>query len=268
VTLVGVWHRVWQDDPDRVGIAEEELASWLDEINAACPWLSLRREEVLLTQCGLVLFGENRPGAKDLSYGKRSLLVDHRRTDALEGLLTLIGVRYTTARAEADRAVRLVFRKLGRRAPRSRTAWTPLSGGDIECFDALEREARAARPEAVSDASLAALLQNHGSRYREVLDRAKDDPSLLECLPGSRTLRAELVHAVREEMAVRLEDVVLRRTDLGTAGSPGAPGLEAAGALMAALLGWSPSRMQDELARTRAAFPAAAASAGATSAPA
>lgn len=267
-TLVGVWHRVWQEDPDRVAVSDAELSAWLDEINAACPWLLLRREEVALTQCGLVLFGENRPAAQDLRYGKRSLLVDHRRTHAVDGLLTLIGVRYTTARAEADRAVRLVFQKLGSQAPRSRTAWTPLCGGDIECFETLEREARGVRPEGVSDPSLSALLQNHGSRYRQVLERAKDDATLLQSLPGSETLRAEVVHAVREEMAVRLEDVVFRRSDLGTAGHPGAVAVAACAGLMAAELGWSPARASEELARTLAAFPSAPAPPRSASVPA
>ena len=71
------------------------------EANAACPGLALNREEVVLTQCGLVLFGENRPGAEDLSYGKRSLVIDHARTDGVEGLVTLVSVRYTTARKAA-----------------------------------------------------------------------------------------------------------------------------------------------------------------------
>jgi glycerol-3-phosphate dehydrogenase len=255
-TLVGVWHRVYEGDPAKAEVSEADLSGFLAEINAACPWLGLQRHEVTLTQCGLVLFGENRPGARDLSYGKRSLLVDHERSDGLGGLVTLIGVRYTTARAEAERAVRLVCRKLGRRAPPSRTAWTPVHGGRIEHFDEFEAGALARRPGAVSARSLAALLRNHGSEYRRVLDRGADDPSLLHALPGSATLRAEVVHAVRAEMAVRLEDVVFGRTDLGTAGHPGAEALEGAADLMAAELGWDQSRRREELERTLAAFPA------------
>jgi glycerol-3-phosphate dehydrogenase len=102
-TLVGVWHVVYEGDPAEAEVSETDLRDFLDEINTACPWLGLERDEVGLTQCGLVLFGENRPGARDLSYGKRSLLIDHERTDGLAGLVTLIGVRYTTAREEADR---------------------------------------------------------------------------------------------------------------------------------------------------------------------
>jgi glycerol-3-phosphate dehydrogenase len=256
-TLVGVWHVVYEGDPAGAEVSEADLRGFLDEINAACPWLGLERDEVSLTQSGLVLFGENRPGARDLSYGKRSLLLDHERTDGLAGLVTLIGVRYTTARAEADRAVRLVCGKLGRPAPPSRTAWTALHGGGIERVDEFEADALAACPEGVAAGCLAALLLNHGSEYRRVLERGADDPSLLQALPGSDTLRAEVVHAVRAEMAVRLEDVVFGRTDLGTAGHPGAEALEGAAELMAAELGWDRSRRHGELERTLAGFPGA-----------
>jgi glycerol-3-phosphate dehydrogenase len=255
-TLVGVWHAVYQGDPAKAEVSEEDLEDFLGEINGACPWLGLGRDEVALTQCGSVLFGENRPGAKDLSYGKRSLLVDHQRADGLAGLVTLIGVRFTTARLEADRAVRLVCRKLGRPVPPSLTAVTPVHGGEIERFDEFEAAALAARPEPVSAASMAALLQNHGSEYRRVLELGADQADLLHTLPGSDTLRAEVVHAVRAEMAVKLEDLVFARTDLGTAGHPGAEALEGAAELMAAELGWDASQRCKEIEGVLAAFPA------------
>jgi glycerol-3-phosphate dehydrogenase len=256
-TLVGVWHVVYEGDPAEARVSEDDLMGFLTEINAACPWLELRREEVSLTQCGLVLFGENTAGASDLSYGKRSLLVDHERVDGQRGLLTLVGVRYTTARAEADRAVRVVCRKLGRPAPPSSTAVKAIHGGDIPNFDRLESDALASRPEGVSEEGLRALLRNHGSEYRRVLAQAENDPELLRSLPGSHTLRAEVIHAVREEMAMHLGDVVFGRTDLGTMGHPGSEALEIATQLMAAELGWDASRCRKEIELANAAFPSA-----------
>jgi glycerol-3-phosphate dehydrogenase len=47
-----------------------------------------------------------------------------------------------------------------------------------------------------------------------------------------------VVHAVRAEMAVALEDVVFRRTGLGTLGHPGEAALAEAARHMGALLGW------------------------------
>src|SRR6185437_9565599 len=50
-------------------------------------------------------------------------------------------------------------------------------------------------------------------------------PRLRRCFPGSQVTHAEAAYAVREEKALRMSDVVFRRTELGTAGHPGTPAL-------------------------------------------
>jgi len=61
------------------------------------------------------------------------------------------------------------------------------------------------------------------------------------------TLRAEIRHAIEHEMAVKLEDVVMRRTELGAGSHPGRRALEATAAEMAQHLQWSDSRVREEL---------------------
>ena len=51
---------------------------------------------------------------------------------------------------------------------------------------------------------------------------------------------------MREEMAVTLADVVLRRTEAGTAGSPGEAALEVAARHIGSLLGWDAERIETE----------------------
>ena len=58
-----------------------------------------------------------------------------------------------------------------------------------------------------------------------------------------------MAFAVRQEMAVHLDDVILRRTGLGTIGHPGRVCLERCAAIMAGELAWSPARIQEEIAR-------------------
>jgi glycerol-3-phosphate dehydrogenase len=99
-----------------------------------------------------------------------------------------------------------------------------------------------------------ALVHNHGSAYREVLQYL-DDPRRGEPLDASAVLKAEVVHAVREEMAQKLADVVFRRTDLGTGGYPGAMALMQCAEVMASELGWSESRMRSELDEVMSIFP-------------
>ena len=92
------------------------------EINEAYPQFGITLQEVSMVYAGLTLFGDNEAGKKDLSFGKRSLLIDHAREHKVEGLVTLIGVRATTARGMAEKAIDLVFKKLGKNSPKSETA--------------------------------------------------------------------------------------------------------------------------------------------------
>ncbi len=253
-TLVGVWHVVYDRDPSEACVREDEVARWMDEIRSAYPAADFKLDDVALTQCGLVLFGENESGATDLRYGKRSMLIDHARFDGRDGLVTLIGVRFTTARADAARATELIFRKLGRTPPACRTEIEPLHGGDLESFEGECNRAARAAGDRVPTGSLEALVSNHGSAWSSVLEWADSRSELLRPLAGSCTLGAEVVHAARHEMAVRLSDVVFRRSDLGSAGHPGEEALTEAADLMAGELHWSAARRQQEINDTSREF--------------
>ena len=249
-TLIGVWHRLFSERPDTALVAEAELQSWLAEMNASHPALQLRREEICYACCGLVPFGGDTRGVNELSFGKESRFIDHRRAHGVAGLVTLIGIRYTTARGDAAAALDLLLQQWPRAAPPpAATASTPLIGGDVPDSAALYARAMAARPSAIAPRSLEALLCNHGSRIDELLSIAADTAEARR-LGESDTLFAEVTHAVRSEMAVRLEDVVFRRTDLGSAAHPGQAALEQAANRMQQLARWSEQRHREELERT------------------
>jgi glycerol-3-phosphate dehydrogenase len=254
-TLIGVWHVVYTGAPGEFTVTEEDLQTFLDEINEAYPPLGLTLNDVAMCHAGLVPFGHNESGVADLSYGKRSHLIDHAKEHGIEGLVSLIGVRYTTARGMATRAIDLVFRKLGRQAPKSVTATTPLYGGRIERFADFLRSAIEDRPPTLTPAVIRALVRNYGSAYREVLRYFAEDPRWGETLGSSTVLKAEVIHAVREEMAQKLADMVFRRTDLGTGGYPGEVALMQCAELMALELGWGEGRLRQELDEANGTFP-------------
>ncbi|HEY8518640.1 MAG TPA: glycerol-3-phosphate dehydrogenase/oxidase [Gammaproteobacteria bacterium] len=252
-TLCGVWHRVWADPADAVHVTERELQAWIDELNEAMPALDLSLSDVCMWNAGLVPFGDNEPGAEHLSYGKRSHIVDHEG-DGLANLVSLVGVRYTMARGDAAKALDVVCRKLGVRAARPPTHRLPLPGGDFESFRELLRDVAREAPTGVGQAGVEALAHNYGTRYRYVLELMSEPFITSECVHGSTTFRAELVHAVREEMAVRLSDVVFRRTDLGTGSHPGRRALEEAAAIVGRELGWDAERRNAEIADVERRF--------------
>ncbi len=251
-TLIGVWHKVHTGRPECFTVTHEELQAFLDEVNTSCPALGLELSDVTRWNAGLTLFGDNDPQARDLRYGHRSLIIDHRRVHGLDGLITLIGVRFTTARNVATRTVDRVLCKLGERPRPSPTGQTRLTGGQIDDIRDYQEQVYREWSSRFERDTLQALVANYGTLHKEVLALARDHPELGQPLPGSSVLRAQVVHAVREEMALKLSDVVFRRTDLATGEDPGDEALWECGRWMAQELGWSSQRLSSEVEEAKA----------------
>ena len=174
------------------------------------------------------------------------MLIDHKSTDGVNGLITLIGVRATTARGMASKAVDLITRKIGLVKKSPDTVNIPIFGGDIESFDKeiniiMDRH----RPNQRFQARC--LVANYGSQWRAVLKHASGDRSLFKSVGKSTSLRVEVLYAVREEMAIKLQDVIFRRTELGTGKNPRIPDVEECAALMSSELGWNIQKKEDEI---------------------
>jgi glycerol-3-phosphate dehydrogenase len=244
VTMYGTSHEPYHGTPDAARPGESDVDSLLADVNRAFPGNPLRLDDVTFVHWGLL---PSRPGnSPHVQLAKQSLVRDHRR-DGLLGLVTVVGVRYTTARNTAERAVDCVFDHLGRTiAPGSRSATTPLVGG--RGFD----EAGDARALAQQVAGLARrdsdrLLRTYGHRSHAVAALLADEHLRHPLSTTCPISLAEVEFAVREEMACRLADVILRRTEAGTAAHPGHEALEAAARHMAGLLGWDAERVTAEV---------------------
>lgn len=251
-TLIGVWHKLFPDHPDTAVVEEQELEGWIREINDCYPSLALNRDDVVYRNCGLVPFGEATVGTSELSFGKESRYIDHRKAHGVSGLVTLIGIRYTTARGDAGKALDLLLTQMPNAPQPAGTERTPLAGGAIEDFEALRASARNTRPPTVSEQALDGLLRNHGTEYLRVLGGATENATESATIPGTNTLLAEVTYTVEAEMALKLEDVVLRRTDLGSGCHPGGTALRSAAERMQSLLGWTATRVDEELRATEA----------------
>jgi glycerol-3-phosphate dehydrogenase len=141
----------------------------------------------------------------------------------------------------------MLLQQFPSRTARPPTHRLPLPGGDIADFRAFQLDAQRAEPD-VDPRALAALLRNHGAEYWRVLDAANGARAAL--VPGTTTLCAELWHTVEQEMAVHLEDVVLRRTDLAAGAHPGRAVLLHCAALIGERFAWSSQRMNAEVDAT------------------
>lgn len=255
-SLIGASYALYRGDPDDFSITERDIAEFVAEVNAAYPGACLKREDISFWHGGLRPT-THRTILRELPTASPKYEIrDHARRDHIQGLISVVGAKYSTCRLLAEKVVDLVFRKLGYlHPPRTLTRRKPVFGGRMERFEDYARRALREMPESISENAVRRLIYNYGSEYRRILRYIEEDPGWGETIPGSEdVLKAEVVHGVREEMACRLTDVVMRRTDLGCLGHPGEAALRACADIVAAELGWDEARRNKELAEARMVF--------------
>jgi glycerol-3-phosphate dehydrogenase len=170
------------------------------------------------------------------------------------GLLSIIGGKLTTYLNLSRQTVDAVFEKLDRKAPKSTSRKVPLPGSETSDFEAFAAGFRSAStiPEVLSGR----LLKLYGVRAAEVLKVGEDDPELLTPLSSivsveTALIGAEVIWALREEMAQTLSDVLLRRTMAGYGPRVGLDVADAAAQVAVKHLGWEDEHAEREVREYR-----------------
>lgn len=247
VTLIGTSHDVHDGGPDALAVTRWDLEAFMADVREAFPHAGLTGADVRLVHRGLLPMVSGRE--HDVRLLRESAVVDHAR-DGADGLVSMFGVRYTTARHTAARAVDAIFRQRGGgQPPPCRSDDTPVVGGAITNTDNFLRAVLLRDVEGVSPDMLRRLAMTYGTRYDAVLQLLREDPALARPLGRACPVSgAEILYAARHEAAVTLSDAVIRRTEAGSAGHPGRDAIERAAAIMAGELEWDEWQMHHEIA--------------------
>ena len=181
-------------------------------------------------------------------------ILDHSGAGA-PGAMTVIGVKYTTARGVAERAVNAAARRLGMHTRAAHTDRAPLPGAGIADHEALAIETARAVGLELAPPMIAHVTGIYGDRCVPIIRlMAERSEWRMPLVGGQPTVGAEVVYAIREEMACTLADVVIRRTERGAGGYPGDALLQPMAGVAAEELGWDPGRRQQEIAAVRAQY--------------
>jgi len=254
-TLIGVWHIVTKMHPSKVTVEKQEIEEYISEVNESYPELNLDINEVCMWNAGLVPFGENDEGNENLSYGKRSLLIDHEEKDNIKGLVTLVGIRFTMARDEAERVIDMLQEKIGQKPTKIKSDFIKIDGADFQVFDELVEEIKANGAGDIDSKTVEALAHNYGSEYSAVLEIVKNNAETGRVFDNTTVTVAEVLHCIRREMVEGFGDLVFRRTDVATAGSPGSETLKDILRVMSQELGWSQEEQKKQMAQVESRFP-------------
>jgi glycerol-3-phosphate dehydrogenase len=249
--IIGDTDTEWQHDPGRPAANRADIDYLLAKVNTMLrrPLTHADIEGVFAGLRPLVA----APKARDTTRLSR----EHSVSSVAPGLTAIAGGKFTTYRVMARDLIDAAARDLPQPVPPSRTDAVPLLGaaGYQEKWAGRQRLAESS---GLPVAEIERLLGRYGSCVDDLLRLIRKRPELGRPVEGSGGyLAAEIVYACTHEGAVRLEDVLARRTrtaievrDRGLAAAPHAA------ALMAPQLGWSEARASQEIARYRDAVAA------------
>ncbi len=239
--LVGTTDAPYDGQPDHPSASPAEVRRLIDVVNATLD-VDLTRADVVGTYAGLrPLVGE----AKDGATVKVSR--EHRVRVEPDGLVRIGGGKYTTYRVMARDAVDAALGE-GAAARPSRTADQRIRGAaprrDLEALaDHLSGRY------GLTAATAARLVARHGTDATGVARLGEECGLLGELVPGRPFIEAEVVWAVREELAMSVDDVLSRRfrlsMELPDRGAAIAPRVAD---LVGDELGWDAERRASEVA--------------------
>ena len=246
-SLVGTTDTDFEGDPDRLWATREEVTYLLNEVAKVLPDKRATFDNVAYTYAGV------RPLSFEPGAPASKVSRDHKVIpEGPDGrFLSVTGTKLTCFRSLAEDVGDRVMRLLGRGEP-PRTARLTLDGTDEEVgkiearvwMDVSEEMAATG----LSRGTLRTLVETYGRAYPRVLELGRKLPDGFERLcPSNPEIVAQLHHAVREELAVSLQDVLLRRTGIGQSRCQGLDCAEPIAARMAELGGWSKRRLDAEL---------------------
>jgi glycerol-3-phosphate dehydrogenase len=230
-SIIGTSHLQHEGDLDDISQAvEADVAVFLDEVNGALPRAKLTREDVLYVHSGLT------PAEDDVTRSKRGMVMNHGATGGLRGLISVLGIKFTTAPTVAQTVLREIAMTIGP-ARAAATFSTTLPGSPAEGMSA----APACASGQSADAAWAAEV--YGTRAA----------ALFAALPkgnlssAEHVFRCRVLFGVEHEMVVRLRDAIFRATDLAERGHLTRERLDWCAGALGERLGWTPERRAAEL---------------------
>lgn len=245
-TLVGTTDTDFTGDLDDVAADAADVAYVREAAKLYLPRADLDR--VLTTWAGVrsLVFVE---GVSESAVSRKHLVVDHRKTEGVDGLLSIVGGKITPYRDVAERVVDAASKKLRRRT-KGDTKDALLPGASFRAWGE-ERPlvVAACRAHGLDVPAAERLADLHGVRAPEVAALAAKRPELARhvCAHAPDPWCAVL-HAATREGAVTACDVVYRRTSLGLAPCAGLDAAEAVATFLAPVLGWDADRTKQEAA--------------------
>jgi glycerol-3-phosphate dehydrogenase len=227
--------------PDKLRVEKKDIDMLLAKTNRALPAAKLTAKDVVYAYVGLRPLVADMDDKVDTTYGlsRGSEIYDHEREGGTAGLISALGGKWTTSRRLAEQVVDLAIDKLAAKPVACRSHVTVLACAPREDLGAFMDKMRA-QFEKFDTASIDLMSRLYGRLLPAMM--AADTRGLSGL--RDKLLAARVAFAVSDEMAVTLEDIVLRRLIEGQIGALGDKQIELIADWLQARLGHSEIEMK------------------------
>lgn len=244
-SLIGTTDKEYPGTPEEYHVTRQSIQELLDTVNMDFGNNNpIQYSDVLFTYGGLRPLLDAK--GEDVHTTTRKYEIYDHSDEGLPGLITVEGGKYTTSRNLAENVLKTVEKRLGGKLGKCKTHKQRLIGCEIED---IEKFIDSIKKENVDfkNTTVEYLGRNYGTEYDNILKLARQDKRLAEIVNDDGEILAQVVYAIKNEMAVTLKDILFRRTGIGTLGNPGETVLGKVADIAANELGWSADRKNNEI---------------------
>ncbi|MCX8124667.1 MAG: glycerol-3-phosphate dehydrogenase/oxidase [Spirochaetes bacterium] len=243
-SLIGTTDKEYIGNPDEYKVTKQSIQELLDDVNSAFGDGKLSFKDIKFAYGGL------RPLVEDQVEGtyqsSRRYEIYDNADEGINGLITVEGGKYTTSRNLAVSVMKLVQKKLQRKLPPSFSHSRYLSGCEIKDLEAFFKKAFTTYS-SLSKNTIEVCAKYYGTELDALMQLAHSNKKYKEIVTHDGEILAEVVYAIRNEMARTLSDIVFRRTGICTAGNPGDDILHLVAETAAKELKWDQKELKKQL---------------------
>ena len=235
--LIGTTDFRYDGDLDKVKANDAEVDYLIAETNRIIPTACITRQDVKFTYSGVrpLPYAE---GKKAGSITRDHILYDHTK-EGVANLISLIGGKLTTHRQVGEEMVDAIYQRKGQSAPPcpTRTQFLP---GAILPNDLRVSQAFLDYRDRIPQASIHHLFSLYGAKASALLALVDESADLAQPIaPSLPDIKAQIVYAIRSEMAHTLVDICRRRLTLSMQGNYGFDALPAITDVLMRYCGWT-----------------------------
>ncbi len=245
-TLIGTTDKEYIGKPDDYKVTKQAVNELLKEVNQSFGE-QIKYEEILHTYGGLRPLVEDQ--TEDVYHSSRKYEITGEKKNGIAGLITVEGGKYTTSRMLAEKSVNKAIRILKMPKKKSISAKQYIYGSEIKNFKKFLKSKQEQYTDFTPE-QIEYLAKSYGTEIDKLFSLMNENPDLKLVLNNDGENLAQVVYAIRYEMAKTLPDILMRRTGLGQLGHPGKDILEKIAQIAAKELNWDTKHMNEEIAKT------------------